>query len=115
MIMCDISDMEFDWWNVLYDKLRSGYIELYEEEEEDDEDDDVGFVISICLNLENEDLLDDLLCEYRFVKYLQLIEKLKYNKGDFVERVIFVSGCRVGRWLDFLCMNEVNVLNVDKG
>lgn len=96
MIMCDISDMEFDWWNVLYDKLRSGYIELYEEEEEDDEDDDVGFVISICLNLENEDLLDDLLCEYRFVKYLQLIEKLKYNKGDFVERVIFVSGCRVG-------------------
>lgn len=114
-ITCDTSDTESDWWNASHDKSRSGYTESHEEEEEDDEDDDVGFVTSIRLNLENEDLPDDLLREHRLAKHLQSIEKLKHNKGDFVERVISASGRRVGRWLDSSCMNEVKASNVDKG
>lgn len=114
-ITCDTSDTESEWWNASHDKSRSGYTESHEEEEEDDEDDDVGFVTSIRLNLENEDLPDDLLREHRLAKHLQSIEKLKQNKGDFVERVISASGRRVGRWLDSSCMNEVKTSNVDKG
>jgi hypothetical protein len=111
-VTCDTSDTESDWWDVSHDKSRSGCTESREDDEE--EDDDVDFVTSIRLNLENEDLSDDILREHRLAKHLQSIEKLKQNKGDFVERVISASGRRVGRWLDSSCMNEVKKAVPDK-
>ncbi|XP_048777162.1 uncharacterized protein LOC125681217 isoform X3 [Ostrea edulis] len=112
-VTCDTSDTESDWWDVSHDKSRSGCTESREDDEE--EDDDVDFVTSIRLNLENEDLSDDILREHRLAKHLQSIEKLKQNKGDFVERVISASGRRVGRWLDSSCLNEVKKVISDKG
>lgn len=113
-ITCDTSDTESDWWDASHDKSRSGYTESHEDEEEDEED-DVSFVTSIRLNLENEDLPDDILREQRLAKHLQSMEKLKHNKGDFVERVISATGRRVGRWLDSTCMNEVKKSSSDHG
>ncbi|XP_061164793.1 uncharacterized protein LOC133173775 isoform X2 [Saccostrea echinata] len=110
-ITCDTSDTESDWWDASHDKSRSGYTESRDEEEE--EDDDKDFVTSIRLNLENEDLPDDMLREHRLAKHLQSIEKLKHNKGEFVERVISASGQRVGRWLDSSCMDQVKKVNPD--